>query len=192
MTNLLFALLLCSSAKAELVEKTLAIVNSEVILESDLNALEKRMMKPGMIDESLLFDKSADSLKGNKKAQLDYLISEKILESEIKRLNLAITNERVESEFKDMAKKNNISESELENILKQQGLNLPEYKSFLKDKIEKQSLMDSEIVSKLRVSDDEAFNEYLKSNPNSRPSIDEFSISHIFLNPKKRMTPRQP
>jgi peptidyl-prolyl cis-trans isomerase SurA len=186
MTSLLFALILAAPANAELVEKTLAIVNSEVILDSDLKLLEKRIEKPGLVDESLLFDKPVDTLKHNKQSQLDYLINEKIIESEIKRLNLSISNERVESEFKDMSKKNNVSEVELENILKGQGIKSNEYKLFLKDKIEKQALMDSEIISKLRISDDDAFNEYLKNNPNSRPSINEFTVAHILLNPKKR------
>jgi len=60
-----------------------------------------------------------------------------------------------------------------------------EYRAFLKEKIEKQSLMDTEIISKLRISDEDALNEYLKTNPKNRPSIDEFSVSHIFFNPKK-------
>ncbi|QDK36108.1 peptidylprolyl isomerase [Bdellovibrio sp. NC01] len=185
MISILFALLISGPAHAEVVEKTLAVVNSEIVLESDLKLLQKRISKPGMVDDALLMDKSIDSLKNDRKAQLDYLINEKIIESEIKRLNLSVTNDRVESEFKDMAKRNNVSEAELENILKGQGISASEYKVFLKEKIEKQSLMDTEIISKLRISDDDALNEYLKNNPNSRPSIDEFSVAHIFFSPKK-------
>lgn len=185
MINLLFSLLIATPAHAEVVEKTVAIVNSELVLESDFKELEKRIGKPGLIDESLLFDKPSSTLKGNRKAQLDYLISEKLLQSEVKRLNLIVTNDRVDSEIKDMAKRNNVSEAELLNIIKGQGLTAEEYKAFLKDSIEKRSLMDSEIISKLRISDEDALNEYLKTSPNSRPSIDEFSVSHIFFNPKK-------
>lgn len=185
MINLLFSLLIATPAHAEVVEKTVAIVNSELVLESDFKELEKRIGKPGLIDESLLFDKPSSTLKGNRKAQLDYLINEKLLQSEVKRLNLIVTNDRVDSEIKDMAKRNNVSEAELLNIIKGQGLTAEEYKAFLKDSIEKRSLMDSEIISKLRISDEDALNEYLKTSPNSRPSIDEFSVSHIFFNPKK-------
>lgn len=185
MISILFALLMSGPAHAEVVERTLAVVNSEIVLESDLKLLQKRISKPGMVDDALLMDKSLESLKNDRKAQLDYLINEKIIESEIKRLNLSVTNDRVESEFKDMAKRNNVSEAELENILKGQGITPQEYKVFLKEKIEKQSLMDAEIISKLRISDDDALNEYLKNNPNSRPSIDEFSVAHIFFSPKK-------
>ncbi|UYL10539.1 peptidylprolyl isomerase [Bdellovibrio sp. SKB1291214] len=185
MISLLVSLFLAVPVKAEVVEKTLAVVNNEIILESDLKELQNRISKPGMIDDALLDGKSADSLKKDRKAQMDYLINEKIISSEIKRLNLSVTNDRVENEFKDMAKRNNVAESELISVLKGQGINIAEYKTFLKEKIEKQNLMDTEIISKLRISDEDALNEYLKSNPNNKPAIDEFSVSHIFFNPKK-------
>jgi peptidyl-prolyl cis-trans isomerase SurA len=185
MISLLVSLFLAVPVKAEVVEKTLAVVNNEIILESDLKELQNRISKPGMIDDALLDGKSADSLKKDRKAQMDYLINEKIISSEIKRLNLSVTNDRVESEFKDMAKRNNVAETELISVLKGQGINIADYKTFLKEKIEKQNLMDTEIISKLRISDEDALNEYLKSNPNNKPAIDEFSVSHIFFSPKK-------
>lgn len=185
MIQILLSLLVTLPSQAEVVEKTVAIVNSELVLESDIKQLDSRIGKPGLVDESLLFDKPVTSLKGNRKAQLDYLINEKLLDSEIKKQNLTVTADRVESELKEMAKKNGVSLAELTNIVKQQGLSIDDYKSFLKESIEKKSLMDIEIISKLRISDEDALNEYLKTNPNSRPSIDEFSVAHIFFNPKK-------
>lgn len=185
MINILLSLFLAAPVHAEVVEKTVAIVNSELVLESDFKELEKKIGKPGLIDEALLFDKPVSSLKGNRKAQLDYLINEKLLQSEVKRLNLTVTKDRVEAEIKDKAKRNNVSEAELMNIIKSQGISADEYKAFLKESIEKQNLMDSEIISKLRISDEDALNEYLKTNPNSRSSIDEFSVAHIFFSPKK-------
>ncbi|WP_413576416.1 peptidylprolyl isomerase [Bdellovibrio sp. HCB290] len=185
MISLLVSLLIAVPVKAELVEKTLAVVNNEIILESDLKELQTRITKPGMIDDALTDGKSLEELKKNRKAQMEYLINEKIISSEIKRLNLAVTNSRVEQEFKDLAKRNNVSEAELINILKGQGVDILEYKVFLKEKIEKSSLMDTEIMSKIRISDEEALNEYLKANPKNKPAIDEFSVSHIFFNPKK-------
>lgn len=186
MINAILSLMLFTTpAHAEVVEKTVAIVNSELVLESDFKSLEKRIDKPGMVDESLLFDKPVSSLKGNRKAQLDYLINEKLLESEVKRLNLTVTTDRVDSELREMAKRNNLSQPDLMKAIRSQGVTEEEYRAFLKEKIEKQSLMDAEIISKLRISDEDAINEYLKQNPNSRPSIDEFSVAHIFFNPKK-------
>lgn len=185
MTRFVLALLMTCSAQAEIVEKTVAIVNTELVLESDFVELNHRLGKPGMIDDSLLFGKPESSLKNNRKEQLNYLINEKILQSEVKRLNLTVTNDRVDSEIREMAKRNNVSEAQLKTIITGQGVSFDEYRSFLKDSIEKRSLMESEIISKLRISDEDALNEYLKTNQNNRPSIDEFSVAHIFFNPKK-------
>jgi peptidyl-prolyl cis-trans isomerase SurA len=179
------AMTVTTVARAEDVEKTVAIVNNEIILESDFKTLKDKISKPGMIDEALLIDTTIDKLKADRKTQLNFLIDEKILQSEIKRLNLSVTNDRVESELKDMAKKNNASQADVENAIRAQGVTMDEYRLFLKQKIERQELMNQEIIAKLRISDEDALNEYLKTNPASRPSIDEFSVAHIFFSPKK-------
>ena len=180
-------LILTSAAvtRAEVVEKTVAIVNNELVLESDFKELQKRLGKPGLVDDALLMDKTAESLKKDRKAQLEYLINEKLLSSEVKRLNLTITADRVDSDIRDTARRNNIPVEELLKIIKSQGLSESEYRAFKKEQIEKSSLMESEIISKLRISDEDAMNEYLKTNPTKQSSIDEFSVAHIFFNPKK-------
>ncbi len=185
MNSLILSLFFVFSAHAEVVEKTVAIVNTELVLESDFSELQKRIGKEGMIDESLLDGKNTQTLKSSRSAQLDYLINEKIIESEIRKQNLTVTNDRVESEIKSMARRNQVSEAELKKLITQQGVDFEDYKKILKMNLEKRALMDAEIFSKLRISDEDALNEYLKQNPKSKPSIDEFSVSHIFFNPQK-------
>ncbi|MBK9324680.1 MAG: peptidylprolyl isomerase [Bdellovibrionaceae bacterium] len=171
---------------AETVERIVAIVNSEIILESDFAALQQMFKTPAMIDESLIpSGKTADILRKERGVQLDYLINEKILQSEITRLNHSVTAERVEQEIKEMAKKNGVSVAEVLAAFKAQGISTSEYQSFLKGKIEKQALIESEVVSKLRISDDEALAEYLKSAPDRKTTVNEFTVAHIFFNPKK-------
>lgn len=180
-----FFLLAPFVAHAEVVERIVAIVNNEIILESDFKDLQHKLKTPALIDETLLMGKSIDDLKKDRKVQLDYLINEKIMESEIKRLNHNVTMERVDQEIKDMAKKNNVSVAEVLAAFKAQGITTSEYQSFLKSKIEKQSLIESEIISKLHISDDDALAEYLKKNPANKSTVNEFTIAHIFFNPKK-------
>jgi len=187
MNKLLFTffLLVPFFAHAETVERIVAIVNNEIVLESDFKELQHKMKTPALLDDSLYMGKSADDLKKDRKVQLDYLINEKILQSEIKRLNHSVTMERVDQEIKDKAKKNNVTVAEVLAAFKAQGISASEYQSFLKEKIEKQSLVESEIISKLRISDDDALAEYLKKHPENKSSVNEFTISHIFFNPKK-------
>ncbi|MGZ3794992.1 MAG: peptidylprolyl isomerase [Pseudobdellovibrionaceae bacterium] len=182
---LLFLFLLPLLSYGETVERIVAIVNNEIILESDFKELQNKLKTPPLIDESLLINKNFEDLKKDRKVQLDYLINEKIMTSEIKRLNHNVTMERVDQEIKDMAKKNNVTVKEVLAAFKAQGISASEYQTFLKEKIEKQSLIESEIISKLRISDDDALAEYLKKNPENKSTVNEFTIAHIFFNPKK-------
>lgn len=183
--TLTIVFIVSSFAKAQSIDKIIAIVNNEPLLESDFKQLKSKINRGAIIDDSLLIDFTSDQLKTDRGLQLKYLVSEKILDSEIKRLNLAVTNEAVEHEMKEMAKRNNVGLEELTVMIKQQGMDVSEYKIFLKTKMERQNLMQSEIISKLKVSDEDAWGEYLRSNPGANPSVSEFSLAHIFFNPKK-------
>lgn len=170
---------------AELIDKTIAIVNNEVIVESDLKGFSNKIGQNGMVDEMLLFGVSLENLKKNRDSQLQYLINEKVLESEIKRLNLNVTIERVEQEIREVAKRNNVGRNELVTALKAQGVELSDYQDFIKKRIERQSLIEQEISSRIRISDDDVLALYVKQRPSGQTQTFEFSISHIFFNPQK-------
>ncbi|MBC7742764.1 MAG: peptidylprolyl isomerase [Bdellovibrionaceae bacterium] len=185
----LFLILTAQASAKELVNKILVLVNSEIVLQSDLKKLQSRLNKSGSIDETLLLGEPLSALKNNEKAQLDFLIREKLVESEIKRQNLSITDERVENELSQMAKKNQMTRAEFNNVLAKQGFTVEEYKEVLKARIERQSFFESEIVSKLRITDEDAYGEYQQKNPGHRPSTSEFKIAQIFFSPTKGSAP---
>lgn len=173
------------SSTAVVVNKIIAAVGSEAILKSDLDSFESRLKKDGSIDEALLLDKTLEELKKSKSEQLQYLIREKMVESEIKRLNLSFTDDRVNEEISTLAKRNRMSRTELEAYMKKQGYSLTEYKNSLKARLERQSFFETEIVAKLRITDEDAYNEYKNKNPNYKPNINEYKIAQIFFDPRK-------
>lgn len=187
MKSYLFVVLLLAPflGNAAVIERIVAVVNSEIILESDFKQLKEKMKNATLIDDSLIFDGNIASLKNSKKNQLDYLINEKILDSEVKRLNLSVTMERVNDEIKEMAKRNNLSSEELLKAVRNEGIPTSEYQAFLKTKLERQSLIESEIISKLRITDEEAMVEYGRIHKDVKQTLNEFSLAHIFFNPKK-------
>ncbi|MFN7905113.1 MAG: peptidylprolyl isomerase [Pseudobdellovibrionaceae bacterium] len=168
-----------------LVDRIVAIVNSEILLESDFKELSKFLKNEDFIDEALAAGLDTVLLKTDRSVQLEYLIRDKLMLSEAKKLNLEVTEERVDREIEDMSKRAGIGPKEVYEAVGSQGFSKAEYRSFLKSKIEKQNLIEAEIISRLRISDDDAFSEYLKTNPRAKTSIDEFSLAHIFFNPKK-------
>ncbi len=176
-------------SKAELVDRIVATVNSEIVLESDFQTLKNKLNGSTMVDESLVDNIDLDTLAKDRKAQLDYLINERLLDSEVKRLNLSVTMDRVQIEIKEMAKRNNITPEEVLAAVKAQGMGVPEYQEFLKNRIERQNLLEQEIISKIRVTEEDAFSEYLRKNPTSKSAISEYKIAQILFRVKKDTTP---
>lgn len=177
-------------AKAELIEKTLAVINNEVVLLTDLKKLASRLNKEALVDDLLMFDKNTDRLKKDSKAQLDFLINERVLDSEIKRQNLSVTMDRVDQEIREISKKNKINKEELLAAVKQQGISESEYQDFIKSRIERQSLVEQEITSKIRISDEDVMAFYLSESGKGMTQSFEFGISHIYFSPKNH-TPEE-
>lgn len=168
-----------------IVDRIVAIVNSEIILLSDFIQLQKTLKTPDFVDEALLGKNSIEAVRESRQLQLDYLIAEKVMSSEIKRLNLSVTSEKVDEEVRMLAQRNNIQSEDVYRAVNERGLTTAEYRDFLKNKIERQSLIESEIISRLRISDDDAYSEYIKSNPDAKTSVDEYSLAHILFTPRK-------
>lgn len=174
-----------TTKKAELIDKIIATVGSEAVLQSDLTEMPSRLKKEGSVDETMLLDDKLEDLKSNRNTQLQYLIREKLVESEIKRQNLGFTEERVNEEMSDLAKRNRMNRTELESYIKKQGFSVADYKKTLKARMERKNFFESEIVSKLRITDDDAYNEYKARNPNYKPNANEFKVAMMFFNPRK-------
>lgn len=173
-------------SSAEVVEKTVAIVNSEVVLESDVRKMSSKLKKKDLIFDYLIVGNEAAFYKGERKALLDYLINEKLMDSEVKRLSLSLPPEKVDEEIREIGKRNNMGPQEvIRAFTSESGLSAQEFKEFTKTRLERQSLISNEIISKLRISDEDAYSEYLRKNPNAQSGTNEYSIAHIFFNPKK-------
>lgn len=167
-----------------LIEKTIAIVNNEPIFLSDLKAFERRIKSSAMIDDLLLFETSLDSLKKNSSAQLQFLINEKILDSEVKRHNLTITMERVDQEIREIAKRNGFTKEDLFKNIQMQGIDNADFQNFKKLQIERQSLIEQEISSKIRLGEDDILAFYANASGKKVAKIVEYSLSHIFFSPQ--------
>ena len=183
--NLIVPVLFSLVSAKTVVDKAVVVVNSEPILQSELQTLIGRTKKEGGIDELLLFEDSMAKLKSDRKAQIDFLIKEKLIDSEIRRLGLGISNEKVNSEMNTMASRNQVSRDQLEAMIKRQGYTIDEYKALLKARLERQSFFESEIIGKLRITDEDAYSEYRATNPNFKENVSSFKLAQIFFNPKR-------
>ena len=173
----------------EIVDKVVASVNNEIILLSDLKNMQNRIKKSGTIDENLLVGDRLETIKTDKKAQLNFLIREKLVESEIKRLGMSSSDEQINAALMQNAKRNQMGITEFTSYLSSQGFTVIEYKEILRARIERQAFFEKEIISKLRITDEDAFGVFQSKYPNYRPRVGEFKIAQIFFSNKKGGAP---
>ena len=106
-----------------------------------------------------------------KKTQLDFMINEKIFDIEFKKLKLFnITDKQVHQEIVKLARQSNLSLQSFYKELRNQGISIEKYKAFFKKRIERQSLIKTQISSKIEISDQDVLTEYIKLYPKRKNS----------------------
>jgi len=185
------SLLFIGSAKAEVIESIVAIVNGNIITKSDMSKYKNRL-KSGSIADDLLGGKVEDLLK-DQKSLLNHMIEERVIDDEVKKQNLNITIERVEQEINSIQKRNNIDRSQLKDALKKEGTNFADYQEFIKKRIERQSIIEKVITSKIKISDEDIVATYESESKGHAVSAtsSEYKIAHILFREGKRSDTEQ-
>ena len=175
-------LFLSATSHAVSVDRIIAVVNDQIITEIDIQKLARTITKKGMLDDLLVDDPK--SLTDDRAKMVDYLINEKIIDSEVKKQGLNVTVERVEQEMRNIAAKNNINRDQLKKALREQGVVFSEYQDFLKKRLERQALIEKAVTSKVKISDDEVAAYYLSKGGHSGREVFEYTLAHIMFLPK--------
>lgn len=179
---LAIVLFFSSNVYAEIVDRIVAIINSEIITLSDLNEYREKLKSGGLVDDALLKITDPKKIITDQKLLIQHLINERIIDSEIKKQNLQVTIERVEKEIQNIASKNGITREQLVMALKNQGVAVSDYQDFLKTTLERQGVIEKEVSSKIKITDDEITEFYLKnSDEKENRQFFEYELAHILF-----------
>lgn len=185
--NLVFVLCLVTPlawAQAEVIESVVAIVNNSIITQSDLAKYRQRLKAGTIVDD--LFGISTEALLKDEKALLKHMIDERVVDGEVKKQNLNVTIERVEQEINSIQSRNGISREQLKEALKKEGTDFPEYQEFIKKRLERQSLIEKAITSKIKISDQDVIAMYEATHKSATTTSFEYKVAHILFRQGKR------
>jgi peptidyl-prolyl cis-trans isomerase SurA len=177
-------LVISVSALAKPVDKIVAIVNTQIISLSDVEKFRKKLSAGGLVDDALMRLNDSGVMMKDRNALLNHLVDEKLIDSEVKRRGLEVTIERVEQEIRNIAKGNGISRAQLQEALKAKGVSISQYQDFIKTSLERQGLIEKEVTSKIRISDEDISSYYLGKKGSSGAQIFEYTLAHIVFSPK--------
>ena len=178
---LLLVLLTTSIGHAKVIDKTLASVSGEPILLSDLQKFKSNLTKAGLVDEALSRVFDLEKVLKSRKATIEYLVNQKILEAEAKRLGLSVTIEQVNDEIGRIAKSSNLSVDQLRSMIQQKGISFADYQDFIKSSLERRAVVQQEITSKIQISEDDITTYYITQKGAANPQVFEYSLAQILF-----------
>ena len=170
---------------AEGVDRIIAIVEDEVILESELI---KRM---DVVKHSLSQgDTPPPSGVALAKQVLDKLVMEKIQISMAARMGLKVDDETLRQAVGQIAQKNNISTEELRNSLRGEGIEYSDFLEQIRGELAQQRLRSSQVNSQIKISDREV-EKWLKDRGENASNPDtEFLLGHILISTPSAASPQ--
>lgn len=187
---LLFVLFPSSSASAKVLERVVAVVNSEVILLSELN----ERLAPALPQLEQIADREARKKKlvELQKEALNQMIDDLLIDQEARNLKITVTDKDLELAIADVMKRNNLTLAQLEEALKNEGKSLTAYKySMLKPQLTRLRVLNIQVRSRINVSDEEV-QSYYQSNMRALGVEAKLSCRQIFFNvPASSSQPEQ-
>lgn len=173
---------------AVLLDRVIAVVNTEVITWSELY----QMMEYEATDQlkGLTEEERRKVFKENEALFLDKLIDFKLQIQEAKRLGLGVEEDEIQEAIENIKKKYSMNDKEFEESLKKEGLTLEEYKRRLSEQMLISKFVNYQIRNKVVVSEDEVKSFFEKSNRELLDS-ESFKIRQIFFTRPKDDTDRK-
>jgi peptidyl-prolyl cis-trans isomerase SurA len=181
--SLLFATSL--AAHAVIVDRVLAVVNNETILQSDIEAFRRTMKLRREIDPFMALSESMDGNTPSREKIMDYLIQERIIAQTTK-----VADTDVENKIAEVMKNNQLDRHSLEGFLRSKGFNLTDYSYLMRVSLQKQSLLDREVRMRVNISDDDVRNHYFNTQLKTAKQSLEYSIQSIFIDGKNYKSAR--
>ncbi|MCB0364212.1 MAG: peptidylprolyl isomerase [Bdellovibrionaceae bacterium] len=179
------ATLVSLSSDARVIEKIFAIVNDEIITQTDMQRFRSKLSSGGLVDDAVIRLADPKVLLKDEKALINHLIDERLLDSEVKRKGLSVTVEKIEQEIRNITRRNGISRAQLKSALAEKGVKFSEYQDFIRTSLERQSLIEKEVSSKIKISDDDVSSYYVTQMGDKNANIFEFTLAHILFLPKQ-------
>lgn len=148
---LLTALLLPVTAFARVVEKVVAVVGDEIVLQSEV---EERA-QPLFTEINAIPNPTQRAVRANavRREILDRLIDEKLLQQQAGELKLSVSTEEVDRSIDEVKRTNNLDDTQLRAELQRMGMNLSDYRANIRKEIMRYRVLSIAVGSKITVSD---------------------------------------
>jgi peptidyl-prolyl cis-trans isomerase SurA len=179
----LLSLLLSVPARAaekdpgEVIERIVAIVNTEPLLLSELRTraapfLARVMQAPEMQRMTLM-----QQLYGE---LLTQLIDERLLEQEARKLSISVLSSDVDRAIENVQRQNNMKDAEFWEAVSAQGFARDQYKSDVRRQLLRLKVINQKVRTRINVTETDVRRKYEETMRTARRSA-LFDVAHVFM-----------
>jgi len=132
------------------IDRIVAVVNKNVVLESEVEGLLDQMMQADPVPPG------ADAVKARAARKcdiLDELVAEKLLDDEVKKLRIDVTDAEIDRVVQGTMQEHGLDEAKLKMALARQGLTLDEYREGLKKQLTKMKIIQLKVKNRVQITD---------------------------------------
>lgn len=160
--------------RGELIDRIVAVVNENVIMESELEA-EVRQMRQAMQGRGA----SLPPENAFRRQVLDRMIAVELQKQFAQRAGIRVSDDRVNQAVTEIARRNNLNLSELPAFLAREGINYAEFREQVRDEILLSEVQQAAVDQRITVSPREV-EEFLERQQRGGEGR-EYLASHILI-----------
>ena len=192
--GILLSMVACIAAAAEegrnrddglLLDRVVAVVNSEVVTRLDLDEQVKVALKQLKRQGTPL--PAADVLE---RQLLERLITVTLLVQSARETGLRVDDTQLQLSMERIAQENKVAPEAFRKMLEADGIDFSRFREELRNEILISRLREREVDSKILITDAEIDN-YLKTQHSREGKDDEYSLSHILILVPEQASPEQ-
>jgi peptidyl-prolyl cis-trans isomerase SurA len=166
------------SEGAILLDKVVAVVNSEVITWSELYKAMEFDASPAV--KAMSEQERSKIFKQNETVFLENLIDMRLLLQEARKANISASDDEVNKTMAAIREKYAMTDAAFTDALMKEGFTMEEYKKKLSEQIIINRLVDFEVRNKIVLTED-GVNAYLAKNKNMVAGEEGYKIRHILI-----------
>jgi parvulin-like peptidyl-prolyl isomerase len=160
------SLILCSAlvgarAYGKVVDRVVAVVNDEVVLDSELDQWTAGQMHAPVDLDTI---EGARTFEAAKKKQIDRLIESRLIGQQAAAMSLKVSDDEVDRAIEEVKRNNKLDDATFTEALKGQGFTMEAYRKNLRKQVLELKVVNMAVRSRVSVSDEEVRTAYNQSD----------------------------
>ncbi|MFO7607023.1 MAG: SurA N-terminal domain-containing protein [Desulfurivibrionaceae bacterium] len=147
-----------AAVQARVIEKVAAVVNGEVITQTELDKAARDTLSE--VRQNTPKSRLDEKLQAARQRILDEMIEDLLIKQKAEELQISVSEEDIDNAVATISSTNNLTVPELYRELERTGADREEYRRKLANQIRRSKLISYEIQSKIVVSEEEARDYY--------------------------------